>query len=321
MSNQFDKFFVSKNAINYTITQHVLENIPQDRIFYEERPKEGKNTVFLTVKKGTMLKRIPYEDKSSACLIYQTNCRLGCTYCYLQSYYNLYKGITIYVNSQDLLEQISSTKKFKKFYAGELNDSLDLDHLTNYTKILIPFFNKRQELFLELRTKTDNISNLLNLKPTTNIVITWSLNPEGIIKEYEKHTASLHHRLKSADNCQEAGYKIGFHLDPIIYTTNFEHEYIQLIELIAENISKPEEISYISIGGFRFTKDLAKIIRQKPLQERKILSSEFVPCEDGKFRYFKPIRLKMYRYILDKIKTILGDVRTYLCMEQIKLNT
>ncbi|MEW6096582.1 MAG: spore photoproduct lyase family protein [bacterium] len=316
MSYQFEKVFVSKEALKYPITQNILENISQEKILYKEIPPEGKNTIFLTVKKGDMLKRIPYEDKTSACLIYQTNCRLGCTYCYLQSYYNSYKGITIYVNSQELLSQIDSTKRFKKFYAGELNDSLDLDNLTNYTKILIPFFNKRKDIFLELRTKTDNISNLLNLKPTSNIVITWSLNPASIIKEYESRTSSLQQRLKAGKSCQEAGYKIGFHLDPIIYTPNFEEEYGQLIELIAKNITKLEKIAYISLGGFRFTRDLAKIIREKPLQERRILSSEFVKCEDGKFRYFKPIRLKMYRYILDKIRLTLGDIRTYFCMEQ-----
>lgn len=311
---QFDKVFVSKDTLKYPIAQNVLENIPQNKIFYEEKPKEGKNTIFLEVKKGQMLKQIPYEDKTSSALIYQTNCHLECSYCYLQSYYK-HKGITIYVNSEDLLQQITSTKRFKRFYAGELNDSLALDNLTNYTKVLIPFFNKRKELFLELRTKTDNISNLLNLKPTPNIVITWSLNPTGIIKEYEKKTASLLQRLKSANSCQEAGYKIGIHLDPIIYTHNFEQEYSQLIELIGKGIKKQQEIAYISLGGLRFTKDLAKIVRQKPLSERRILSSEFVRCKDGKFRYFKPIRRRMYNYILNKIRATLGDIHIYFCME------
>lgn len=314
MIEQFEKVLVSKEALKYPLTKKILAITPESKISYEDKPKVGKNTIFLTIKKGSMIKRIPYEDETCACLIYQTNCRLGCSYCYLQSYYH--SPVTIYVNSPDLLRQIDLAKKrFKKFYAGELNDSLDLDGLTHYTKVLIPFFNTRPDLFLELRSKTDNITNLLELKPTSNIVLSWSLNPEKIIKEYEKKTASLSRRLNAANNCQKAGYKIGFHLDPLIYITDFEERYSQLIELIAKMLSQPEKIAYISLGGVRFTKELVKIIRQKPLSERKILSAEFVPGKDGKLRYFKPMRMRMYRFILDKIRVTLGDIHTYFCME------
>jgi len=43
MTYQFEKVFVSKDALKYPITQNVLENIPQDKIVFEDIHSNGKN--------------------------------------------------------------------------------------------------------------------------------------------------------------------------------------------------------------------------------------------------------------------------------------
>ena len=46
-----------------------------------------------------------------------------------------------------------------------------------------------------------------------------------------------------------------------------------------------------------------------------ILNGEFVPGLDKKMRYFKPIRIEMYSYIKDLLKSWHSNLGLYMCME------
>jgi len=52
-------------------------------------------------------------------------------------------------------------------------------------------------VYLEIRTKSINISNILYYNSIKNIEIAFSLNPQEIIESYEKGTASLSERIKA----------------------------------------------------------------------------------------------------------------------------
>ena len=45
------------------------------------------------------------------------------------------------------------------------------------------------------------------------------------------------------------------------------------------------------------------------------MDGEFVPGKDGKMRYFKPIRIKMYHFLGSMLKKWHGGLGIYLCME------
>lgn len=74
------------------------------------------------------------------------------------------------------------------------------------------------------------------------------------------------------------------------------------------------KVKFISLGGFRYLPSLARVIRERNPQT-SLFSGEFVPCVDGKYRYFRPIRVEAYREIGKLIREITGDVRMSLCME------
>jgi spore photoproduct lyase len=44
------------------------------------------------------------------------------------------------------------------------------------------------------------------------------MNPQQVIDLDEHGTASLSERLLAARRCQNAGYRLGFHFDPIVET-------------------------------------------------------------------------------------------------------
>ena len=119
---------------------------------------------------------------------------------------------------------------------GEITVSLALDALIPYSQLLIPFFNRQKNALLELKTKSDRIENLLDQADPTNVIVSWSINPQQVIDLEEKGTPSLENRLYAASLCVKKGYRVGFHLDPIILTLGWEKLYRELIEMVFDFI-------------------------------------------------------------------------------------
>jgi spore photoproduct lyase len=74
------------------------------------------------------------------------------------------------------------------------------------------------------------------------------------------------------------------------------------------------KIKFISLGGFRFLPSLANVIRERNPQTNLLLG-EFVPCIDGKYRYFRPVRSEIYREIGKAIRRRGNGIKPFLCME------
>jgi spore photoproduct lyase len=99
-------------------------------------------------------------------------CPYYCTYCYLAYVYRKFRPfIKININYDTTFEQIreafANSNGQSSFNMGEMLDSLALDHITNLTKMLIPFFSDFSQGFLMLLTKSSNIDNLLTTKPNS----------------------------------------------------------------------------------------------------------------------------------------------------------
>jgi spore photoproduct lyase len=92
-----------------------------------------------------------------------------------------------------------------------------------------------------------------------------------------------------------------------------EKEYASVVDQLFSHISS-ENIVWISLGTFRFVPALKSII-QKRFPKSKIIYGEFISGLDGKMRYFKPLRIDLYRKIVSYIKAYAPGVMIYLCME------
>jgi spore photoproduct lyase len=143
--------------------------------------------------------------------------------------------------------------------------------------------------------------------------VSWSLNTPRIIKNEERHTSSLSARLRAAAKCESWDYPLGFHFDPLVVYEGCEKEYTNVIEQLFSNISS-RNIVWISLGTFRFVPALKPII-QKRFPNSKIIYGEFISGLDGKMRYFKPLRINLYKKIVTCIRDHAPDVMIYLCME------
>ena len=225
--------------------------------------------------------------------------------------------IVVYVNLHKLFQEIdqllNGPKKLYRIGTGELSDSLALDSITFFSKPLIHYFSQKNNALLELKTKTANVSHLLKLQHHRRTVISWSLSPIPISKNEELKTSSILQRIQAAKLCQNAGYQIGFHFDPIFYTPNWKSLYQNLIDLLFEHIS-PLNVAWISLGSLRFDPSTPTLVQQRfPLSS--LFQPEFLPSTDGKIRYFAKTRQLLFSSLKSMILKKNPHLMVYLCME------
>ncbi len=326
------KLFIDEKAIDYPATKLMLqrnkmpyETVASQDTVYEfisgsENPvQQAKETLYIKKNRGSFIKECPGTSYYTCCgykiLHIGTFCSMDCSYCILQSYFHP-PVLQFFVNHEDLIKELDTLFKkesVSRVGTGEFTDSMIWERWTDLSTILIPEFSKQSRAVLELKTKTTDIDLLKGLSHNKKTIVSWSLNTERIIKEQERRTSSLTARLKAAAVCESWGYPVSFHFDPVILYDGCEEEYKKVIRSIFSYVS-PDNTVWISIGTFRFMPDLKSIIRKR-FPDSKIPYGEFITGLDGKIRYFKPLRIDIYKKMVEWIKEIAPDVVVYFCME------
>lgn len=242
-------------------------------------------------------------------------CPYKCIYCYLAYIYRKYGAfIKINLNYSIMFKQIQKislqpNKTCLNF--GEMLDSLALDHITQLSTNLIPFFQKFNNCYLMMLTKSSNIENLLKLKPNNQVIISWSLNPQNIIDQYEYGTASLEERINAAKLCQQQGYRIRFRIDPGILIHSWKNDYASLINTIF-NHTEPENIT---LGTLRLFKAHISLSKKAYNFDTDLFSSLTETGNDGKLRYKTDSRVEYYKFLIDIISSYGKNTSVGVCRE------
>jgi spore photoproduct lyase len=269
---------------------------------------------------GQFIKHCPCTPGVVSCGYYNMNLHTGCpyccSYCILQAYLET-KDPIYYTNFEDMereLVEASQTLEYLRIGTGELSDSLALDPHTNYSQKILTVFEKFPDILFEFKTKSIHVENILNYgKKLNNIVMAWSLNPREVIEREELLTPDLFSRLKAMEKVQKQGYKIAIHFDPIVFFQGWEAAYLELIQAISRVID-PSGIAWWSLGALRFPYTLREYIFKH--QNSHLFEGELIKGHDGKYRYFKPLRLELFHYATQKIQALISrEVPLYLCME------
>ncbi|MBI4365429.1 MAG: hypothetical protein HY543_01270 [Deltaproteobacteria bacterium] len=176
---------------------------------------------------------------------------------------------------------------------GARCDALALDDMTQLSATLVPFAGFFPNCTLELRTRTDNVGQLLKLPHNGRTVVTFAVNPRALIAGEERGTPSLVARLAAARRCLNAGYRVGFAIDPIIQCAGWERLYEEMLDELFTHVA-PDECETIDLQCLRYPKGLPELaLRAFP--GTQIFFSEFAPVR-GEYRYFRPLRDRMYQW-------------------------
>ncbi len=330
----FDKIFVEKNALESPHTKRILKRLNKKPDMIVDKsielirelppvyhPADRSRSLFIGELKGEIVQKCPGSHGHICCNYSVINlylgCPINCTYCILQAYLNqpftiINTNIDYIFNCLDSFIEANKGNSIR-IGTGELGDSLVYDHLTDYSLLFVDYFNSKQNAVFEFKTKTNNINNLLKIKSNGNIVVGFSVNPQSIIDKEEKYAVSLKDRIDSMEKLINNNYSIALHFDPMFNIDNFKDAYKTVIDAIFSRIS-PKNISWISLGTFRYNPELKNSI-QYNYPETDITNDEFIKCYDNKFRYFKPIRSKIYKFVYDYLKSYSKNLKIYLCME------
>jgi spore photoproduct lyase len=270
--------------------------------------------------RGNIVRDCP-GTKHHICCGYKTidlieGCILSCSYCILKNYINAAE-IKIHRDIPYILSQIENTinseeNHIPRFGTGELSDSLALDKRYGLNKPLVEFFGANKKALLELKSKWASIDHLKDcLNPYT--VVSFSVAPQRSIDREEKRTSPLYKRLKALRKAQDLGCFVGLHFDPVILYEGFEKDYEYLIEDVCRLLDLTKVI-WISMGLLRFPPGLLDHFIEGG--RKHLLYGEFIRGEDGKYRYIKQERMRVYKMLYDLLKSKEEDLFVYLCMER-----
>ena len=287
----------------------------------DEAKASGQGHLLLAKQRGPFLRLCPGTSKHICCMYHNLDiaagCDMNCSYCILQGYLNN-PLITLHCNLDDLFVELEKQlgarpDHFYRIGTGELSDSLTFDHLTELSTDLVHYFAGKANAILELKSKSVHVENLLGLMHNRRTVVSWSLNADEISMKEEMGAPSIDDRLAVAKEVQRAGYRLGFHFDPMIDYPNWEEGYREAVDKIFR-FAQPENIAWISLGALRYPPALDATIRQNH-PDSPIVLGELLPGADHKLRYFKPIRIDMFRKMHQWIKGYSQQALVYLCME------
>ncbi len=298
------KVLVEKEVRKSEVVDNFKRNFPgtsfEELNYYSDYLKKNKFSisqlkeplVFIVKEKWDFIKPCPCTKGHLGCGYWILNlgfgCPFDCSYCFLQHYTN-FPGLVLPGNIEDFFEKFDTFyKKLKspiRIGTGEFCDSLALDDITGYSKKLIPYFKDKNVLF-ELKTKSNNLANLLDIEASPNIIISFSLNPPHIAEKEELGAATPAQRLEAAKKAQAKGYKVAFHFDPIIHFEGWEKEYQELIDNLYSQLNVP--FAWISLGTLRSNRELKNIVELRFRQSNIFYGELFL----GDDKIYKAIRSK-----------------------------
>ncbi len=279
----------------------------------------AKTILYITRNKGAVVRPCPGTSHYTCCdytiLHTGTFCTMDCSYCILQAYFHppvlqYFAGLDTFGKE---LDHTFAQNRIYRIGTGEYTDSLIWEPVSQSPRFLVEKFARQTNSLLELKTKTINVSSLLDLDHNQKTVLSWSVNTPEVINTQERGTASLNARLKTARRCESKGFHLAFHFDPMVVYPGCEDAYLKVVDDIFAHVSA-DHIVWISMGSFRFMPRLKPIVEQR-FPKSVICYGEFITGLDNKMRYFKPLRIGLYQKVIERIRQHDPSVLVYFCME------
>lgn len=320
--------YLEKRAKSYPQTQKILDKFSNSQIIEIDNYKNifDKKTAGLNEKKSVIIAKLEsaavieapaWYGHTPHAYFFKTSlgCIYDCEYCFLKWAFKT-EHMVFFVNYEDIKTQIESTihslsevskKQWIWFYSSDYSDIQWMDGLSNFNQEFIEYFEKFEDIHMEIRTKSWNIQSLLDLDfVPKNTEIAFSLNPQELISKYETGTASLKQRYAAINTLLEKWWRVGIRLLPLLPIKNYKEIYSGFFHDLQENIPL-EKIDSSFASGLLYTREDYKVMLKKyPYLD--IL--HYLNLEDDNFyREAREVRNWFYK----EIKKL--DKKCLLCLE------
>lgn len=318
---QFENLYVSNEVLNHPLTTEIKRKISFKNAHLVEGEVHPGNGILLAKNKGRFLKPCPGQKGSVCCNYWVVEWGLGCPfkceYCILQNYARA-GDVTLFLNWDDckseLLDLREKAKGVLRIGTGQFGDPLGLESIYPLNAQMIEWTKDMPETTLEIKSKSNDVSCIMNAKNAEHVTLGFSLNPDEIVTKFEHGSASLTARLKAAAKAaEEKKCDLAFHFDPIIPIEEWKSKYLRVFEQMHEYIGK-FKVKWISLGTFRFPVGFQEYVEQYH-PKTCIFLEEYHPSFDGKIRYFRPFREEIYKFARENLLRLFPETSVYMCME------
>ncbi len=329
-----ERVIFEEKALSYPLGKELYDKFSQSNIPMEirssmrvtdlagknpaEKYRRAKKILAVTVKKSLSFSTC--KPSAHYQLPLSTSCPGLCEYCYLQTTLGRQPYIRVYVNIEEILETAQKyiNKRIPQttlFEASATSDPLALEPWTGSLFKTIEFFGKQEHGLLRFVTKFTAVDYILSAKHNNRTRVRFSLNTAHIIKNHERGTPSLEHRLNAAAKIASAGYPLGIILAPIFIYSGWEEDYENLLKVIKRKIpSHQEKVLTFELITHRFTKRAKNIILERfpqsllEMEENK-RQFKWGQFGYGKFLYKKEDLGKLKNYFRENISTFFPEAK------------
>lgn len=261
-----------------------------------------------------------HSDRTVCCGLHTIDAVLGCafdcSYCTIQTFYGSRAEVPA-----DLSEQLDAVSldpaRFYHVGTGQSSDSLLWGDRAGLLDALFRFARRHPNVLLELKSKSDNVGPLLARDVPANVVCSWTLNSEAIVRNEEHGTANLPRRLSAAWRLAARGISVAFHLHPLVWHDGWQGGYGELVEQLLRRF-RAQQVAFVSLGTMTFIKPVAAEIRRRG-GETRVLQMPLAKDPHGKLTYPDPIKVELYRTVYERLHPWHERVFIYLCMEKAEI--
>ena len=251
---KFDAVYYEPDSLSYTLGEQLKEQfgslpwIPIESHNSIKEMQEKPNSEFGRMKRNLIIgirKTHKYVEnhKVSDYLVPYTSsgCTAMCLYCYLVCNYNKCAYLRLFVNREQMLDRlIKKSMKSEQPLTFEIGSNSDLvleNTITQNLLYTIPRFVAEGRGKITFPTKFDMVEPLLTLDHKGKTIFRMSVNPKNIIRKIELGTSSLEKRIVAANNMCEAGYPVGILIAPVILLDNWQKQYEELFDFLADSLT------------------------------------------------------------------------------------
>ena len=276
----FRHIYVEREVLSHSVTKQLTERFPQASvipikhykdIFNRSRQnlhaQETEPALILAANHSTLFYPGAPVCQSfgeehfmyTSCIM---NCLYDCDYCYLQGMYPS-GALVVFVNLEDYFKELDNLLEKHPVYlcCSYDSDLTALSGLLPHAEAFCRYALTHPGLRLELRTKSAALPFIKHLPAAKNIVMAFTLSPQEIIARYEHYTPSLSARLAAAKEATQKGFSLRLCFDPVLDVPNATELYTTLVEDVF-TVLQPGEITDISLGVFRLSKDYLKQLKK-----------------------------------------------------------
>jgi spore photoproduct lyase len=166
-------------------------------------------------------------------------------------------------------------------------------------------------------TKADDVDRLLPLTHNGHTTLSWSVNPQRVIDEFEANTPPLVRRIQAMKACAAQGYPVRAVVMPVVPIPDWKAEYESFVRLLLHEVP----LRRLTLAGI-CSYPHARSLMENALGPDNDISRHLAATgasRDGRVRYPQPLRIAMYSHVIAVARDINPSLDIALCLEEARV--